>query len=85
MTWLIRLIVQWSSHSVAPAFFGSAMKTDFSISFGTCPVLYISLRNIVIFEIPNSSRASICSIAILSGPVAFPHFFFVWLLSLHLS
>ena len=64
MAWLIRLIVRWSSHSVALAFFGIAMKSDFSISFGICPVSYISLRHIVIFEIPNSSRASICSIAI---------------------
>ena len=57
VTWLIRLIVRWSSHSVAPAFFRSAMKTDFSISFGICPVSYILLRSFVIFEIPNFSRA----------------------------
>ncbi|GFR74858.1 hypothetical protein ElyMa_002173500 [Elysia marginata] len=70
VTWLIHLIVRWSSHSVAPGFFGSAMKTDLEMSAGISPASYISCRRDVSFSIPYSSKASIISTAPASGPVA---------------
>ena len=66
----MRLIVRCDSHSVAPGFFGKAIKMDFDKSEGISPLSYMAFRKSVNISFPNSSRPSIISTVILSG-----HFF----------
>ena len=72
--WLMRLIVRCDSHSVAPGFFGKAMKMDFDKSEGIYPLSYMAFRKSVNISIPNSSRLSIISTVILCGPAVLPFF-----------
>ena len=69
--WLMRLIVRCDSHYVAPGF-GKAMKMDFDKSEGISPLSYMAFRKSVNISIPNSSRLSIISTVILSGPAVLP-------------
>ena len=66
----IRLIVRCDSHSVAPGFFGKAIKMEFDKSEGISPLSYMAFRKSVNISIPNSSRLSIISTVILFGPAA---------------
>ena len=43
----MRLIVRCDSHSVAPEFFGKAMKMDFDKSEGISPMSYMAFRKSV--------------------------------------
>ena len=59
---------------MAPGFFGKAMKVDFDKSEGISPLSYMAFRKSVNTSIPNSSRLSIISTVILSGPAVLPFF-----------
>ena len=70
----IKPMVLCSSHSNVPGFLRNGTKTDWHISPGSTPWLYILLKNLQ--STPTLSCPSVFSIAqlMLSGTVALPTF-----------